>query len=170
MTIRTRLALPSVVLLAGALVSACGGSGAPTDASDKRFCQAQMSILDELVPDMSDLSDLENVEMPSNDDMADAMHAWADRIEEVGTPEGIPEDARAGFETTVEQARDITAADFAKADEDPGFDPFGGDLSGEAKDQAEAFGDYVNDKCGDPFGGDELPELPELPEAPESTE
>src|ERR687897_1054781 len=109
MTIRTRLTVTSAALLVGAVTTACGGGGggAPSDASEKDFCAAQSSLVENLLPD-----DMADPEMPSNEDMAKAVQDWGAEIEEVGTPEGISDDARAGFEAVVEQADDIDASDF----------------------------------------------------------
>ena len=109
MSTRTRLALSSAVLLVGAVTTACGGggSGAPADASEEEFCDAQSSLLEDLLP-----GDMTTPEMPSNEDMAQSVKDWGAEIEEVGTPEDIPDAARAGFEAIVEQAKDIDAADF----------------------------------------------------------
>ena len=70
MNIRTRLSMTSAVLLVGAVTAACGGggSGAPTDASEKEFCDTQTSLLEGLLPD-----DLTSGEMPSDEDMAKAV-------------------------------------------------------------------------------------------------
>ena len=87
--------------------AAAAASGAPTDASEKDFCDTQTSLFTDLVGDTS------NPQVPSNDDMAKAVKGWADKLEKVGTPEDIPDEARAGFEATVEQAKDIDADDFS---------------------------------------------------------
>ena len=154
---RTRLALASAVLLVGAVTTACGGggSGAPADASEDEFCDAQSSLLENLLPD-----DMTNPEMPSNEDMAQSVKDWGAEIEEVGTPEDIPDAARAGFEAVVEQAKEIDADDFDKDELELG----GADASAEVKEQAQAFSDYVTETCGNPIDDLEMPEMPESTE------
>ena len=154
---RTRLALSSAVLLVGAVTTACGGggSGAPADASEEEFCDAQSSLLENLLPE-----DMTNPEMPSNEDMAQSVKDWGAEIEEVGTPEDIPDAARAGFEAVVEQAKEIDADDFdmEKLEE---LEMGGADASAEVKEQAQAFSDYLTETCGNPIDDLEMPEMPE---------
>ena len=157
MDIRTRLTLTCAVLLVGGLTSACGGSGgAPTDASEKGFCEAADSLLADLVPE-----DMTSPELPSDEDMATAVQDWGRRMEEVGTPGNISEKARKGFESVVEQAQDVDASDFSLEHLEE-LEQGGADASAEVKEQAEAFGDYVADTCGDPMDDVELPELPDM--------
>ena len=163
MTIRTRLTtVTSAALLVAAVTTACGGGGggAPSDASEKDFCAAQSSLVENLLPD-----DMADPEMPSNEDMAKAVQDWGAEIEEVGTPEGISDDARAGFEAVVEQANDIEASDFTmeKLEE---LEMGGADASAEVKEQAQAFSDYLTETCGNPMDDLELPEVPDMSETP----
>ncbi|RYC04173.1 hypothetical protein [Nocardioides zhouii] len=158
MASRTRLSLITVALLVGAATSACGGGGAgggaPTDASEKDFCQTQSSLLTDLMP-----ADMSNPELPSDEKMAKAVQDWAKKIEEVGTPEDISDDARQGFETIVAQANEIDAADFSieKLEE---LEAGGKDASAEAKKQADAFEKYLTETCGNPLDNLEMPEMP----------
>ncbi|GAA5114441.1 hypothetical protein GCM10023339_20130 [Alloalcanivorax gelatiniphagus] len=162
MNIRTRLTLTSAVLLVGAVTSACGGGGggAPTDASEDGFCKAANSLLEDLVPE-----DLAAGEMPSDAEMAEAVKDWGTRMEEVGTPEDISDDARKGFEAVVAQTEEIDASDFSVENLEQ-LENGGEDASAEVKKQAEAFGTYLTDTCGDPMEDLEMPEL----EVPESTQ
>lgn len=165
MTIRARLTLAGAVLLVGAVTTACGGgSGAPSDASTDDFCEAANSLMSDLLPE-----DMGTPELPSDEDMAQAVKDWGSRMEEVGTPEDIPDDARKGFEAVVDQAKEIDAADFSmeKLEE---LEKGGADASKEVEEQADAFGDYLTESCGNPMDDIEMPELPEMPEIPESTE
>jgi hypothetical protein len=165
MTIRARLTLAGAVLLVGAVTSACGGgSGAPSDASEDGFCEAANSLMSDLLPE-----DMGTPELPSDEDMAQAVKDWGSRMEEVGTPEDIPDDARKGFEAVVDQAKEIDAADFSmeKLEE---LEKGGADASQEVEEQADAFGDYLTETCGNPMDDIELPEIPEIPEIPETTE
>jgi hypothetical protein len=161
-TIRARLTVTSAVLLVGAVTAACGGggSGAPGDASEDGFCEAANSLLTDLMPE-----DLSTPEVPSDEDMAEAVKDWGSRMEEVGTPEDISDDARAGFEAVLDQIEDIEASDFSAENLEELGDG-GAEASEEVQRQAEAFGDYVTETCGDPMDDIELPEL----EMPETTE
>ena len=162
MNTRTRLSLTSAVLLVGAVTTACGGGGgAPTDASEKDFCDTQSSLLGDLLPD-----DMTNPEVPTNDEMAKAVKDWGKELEEVGTPEDIPEDARAGFEAVVKQTKEIDASDFSieKLEE---LEQGGADASEKAQKQAQAFTDYLTEKCGNPLEDLDLPDMPEMPDSTE---
>jgi len=162
MTIRARLTLTSAVLLVGTVTSACGGSGgAPSDASKDGFCEAANSLMSDLMP-----ADTTTPELPSDEDMAKAVKDWGSRMEEVGTPEGISDDARKGFESVVDHAKEIDAEDFSM-DHLEELEMGGADASAEEKKQAEAFGNYLTDTCGNPMDDIEMPELPEVPESTE---
>lgn len=157
-TSRTRLTASAAVLLIGAAASACGGGGAgggaPADASEKEFCQTQTSLLEDLMPDMS------STELPSDEQMAKAVKDWGAKIEKVGTPEDISDDARKGFERIVEMADEIDASDFSieKLEQ---LEAGGKDASAEARKQADAFEKYLTDTCGNPLDNLDLPQLPE---------
>ncbi len=159
MFIRTRLSMTGMVLLVGAVTTACGGSGAggggaPTDASEKDFCQTQTSLFEDLLPD-----DLTDPEVPTDEEMARAVQDWGTKLEEVGTPDGIPANARKGFEAIVAEAGDIDASDFS-IDSLEQLEQGGADASAEEKAQAQAFSDYLTETCGDPMDDLELPQLP----------
>ena len=163
MKLSTRLTMTSAVLMVGAATSACGGGGAPTDASEKDFCETQTSLLSDLMPD-----DMSNPELPSDEEMAKAVKDWGADLEEVGTPEDIPDDARKGFDNVVEQAKEVDASDFS-IDELEELEAGGKDASAEVKKQAEAFSDYLTETCGNPLENLDLPEMPDM-EMPETTE
>ena len=155
---RTRLTVTAAALLVGAATSACGGGGsgggAPTDASEKEFCQTQTSLLEDLMP-----ADMTNPELPSDEKMATAVQDWARKVEDVGTPKDISDDARKGFEAIVEQANKVDASDFSieKLEE---LEAGGKDASAEARKQADAFEKYLTETCGNPLDDLEMPELP----------
>ena len=156
---RTRLTVSAAALLVGAVASACGsggvGGGPPSDASKKDFCQTQTSLLEDLMP-----ADMSNPELPSDEQMAQAVKDWGAKIDEVGTPEDISDDARKGFERVVEMANDIDPADFSieKLEE---LEAGGEKASAEAKKQADAFEKYLTETCGNPLDDLEMPEMPE---------
>jgi hypothetical protein len=163
MKLSTRLTMTSAVLVVGAATSACGGGGAPTDASEKDFCETQTSLLSDLMPD-----DMSNPELPSGEEMAKAVKEWGADLERVGTPEDIPDDARKGFDNVVEQAKEVDASDFS-IDKLEELEAGGKDASAEVKKQAEAFSDYLTETCGNPLENLDMPEMPDL-EMPETTE
>ena len=157
MNIGTRLSLTTTVLLVGAVTTACGGGGAPSDASEKDFCATQTSLLQDLLPD-----DMTNPEVPSDEEMAKAVKNWGKKLEEVGTPDDIPEDARKGFERVMKQANDIDPSDFT-IDKLEQLESGGAEASAEAKKQAQAFTDYLTETCGNPLDDLDMPEMPEMP-------
>lgn len=136
--------LTASLLLVGASVVGCGGGSAPTDASEKEFCDSLTSVFDDI--DMS--------EQPSEKEALAMIKAWAKDMEEVGTPENISDDARDGFELMIEQVgelkEDDSAADLEKLDES---------LSDSEKKATEAFEKYSTDTCGSMMEQD-LPEVP----------
>ena len=75
----------TVVLLAGG-EEGTPGEGAPTDASAEDFCGAMREV------------DVVRGEVPSQA----TVDAYAEGLAETGTPEGIPGDARDGFELLVD--------------------------------------------------------------------
>lgn len=141
------LLLAASLALVAAGVSSCGGD-APTKAAEEDFCEAFTSLFAD-VPDSPDVDEADAVQ---------AFRDWGERLEEVGTPEDMGEQARAGFERTLEVVRDldegVTLAD---------FDSLGEDLPAQAQEQVEAFDAYAFDTCGNPLDDVSLPEVPELP-------
>ncbi|KRF12433.1 hypothetical protein ASG90_15825 [Nocardioides sp. Soil797] len=112
-----RLALvgASMALLGG--MTACGGP--PDDASEKDFCDGWSKFEE------------------SSSDFDDAKDAVKD-LEDVGTPKGISDDARKGFEFLVDEIGD--------ADDEDDL-PDDSDLSDDEKKQSEAFSKYVMETC-----------------------
>ena len=145
------------LLLVAATTAACGGSGdsAPEAASTDDFCAAQSSLFTDLDLDFTD----PDAALPTEEEMADAMHGWADRIAEVGTPEDIPDEAREGFEETVTAAQELTVEDLTS----PDLDALESKMSDEAQAKVEAFSTYVSDTCGSVLP-DDMPEMPEMPD------
>ena len=135
---RAVAAVAAPLLLLGSL-TACGG--APTDASKKDFCKVHNAE-----PDLGGLD-----ENSSNKEIAKVFKKELDKItedaEETGTPEDIPDDAREGFELTLEKAKDLSEDDIEKAIKDE-EDPFE-DFSGDDKKKVQAYDDWASDYCGD---------------------
>lgn len=130
-------------------LTACGGSGAPTDASKDDFCEAFNSQYDFF-------SDFDAE--ASADEQADAwvegFKEYAENLEEVGTPEGISDEAREGFEITVEELKDLDADEVKKAIEEN--DTEFAEISKDDEEKANAFNEYGTEECGGPdLGGEE---------------
>lgn len=113
----------SLVLVAG---TAVGCSGAPTDASKDDFCKQALKV----------------GEVQSADDAND----WAKDAEDIGTPEGMSDDARDGFEVIVDAAKDAEEED-GKIKEP--------DVSKDDEKKVEKYSEYVGKECA-----------PEVPDAP----
>lgn len=135
---RPLAAAGAAVLLALSL-SACGGS--PTDASVKDYCEATQG-------NSNDEEFTKALEDEDWDKIRDLVQEQADEVEEVGTPEDIPDDAREGFELQIEQAGDLSADDIEKAFKDQ-ENPFEADLSKDEKKKIEAYTKYESKTCAD---------------------
>ncbi len=120
--IKRPVAAASASMLLALALSACGGggSGAPEDASTEEFCEAYLEI-------------------GTLEDGAD-IKAYADNLGEVGTPEDIGEDERAGFEVFIEAASDVEDDASLEDIEEP-------DVSEEENADAEAFIAYASEAC-----------------------
>jgi hypothetical protein len=152
-----RTTVPTLALLVGATLAACGGD-APGDASETEFCDAQGSLFSGL-----DLGGADA--LPSDEELAEAFRDWGAELESVGTPEDMPQEARAGFEDLVREVEDVDAEDFSEEGLQQQLD----DLSDETGEQAEAFTAYVEETCSGLMGDLGDVDLPELPDLPSST-
>lgn len=143
----------SLVLVAGS-TAACGG-GAPTDASQADFC----GVFEDFYEVVGELG-----AEAENSDLIEALKDTGEDLEEVGTPEDISDEARAGFELTVKTIEEL---DDDATEED--LDNLEDDFSEEEKEQSEAFDEYLSETCDEPTG--ETPEeMPEEEPTEESTE
>ncbi|MCL2614196.1 MAG: hypothetical protein FWD95_13325 [Nocardioidaceae bacterium] len=97
---RTALAVGAAALMTFSL-TACGSSasGAPTNASKADFCSAYKS----------EGAAFNGLDKGDYAGLATAMHSFADKLKSVGTPAGMPSDARAGFEAMVGAASNADA-------------------------------------------------------------
>ena len=138
------LSAGAALLLVAGLGSACGG-GPPEDASEADFCRAYHSLTEDLADLAADASDARAVE---------TMRAWGERLQESGTPEDIPEEARDGYELVVDT---LEGLDEGTTQEE--LDQLGEDFSADEEKAGEAFATYVQETC--PM---ELPEMPALPD------
>ncbi|MET1060976.1 MAG: hypothetical protein ABWX84_15345 [Nocardioides sp.] len=96
------------------------GCGAPDDASTKDFCDAIAGLGE------------------AGDDFDKNKDAFKE-LGDTGTPEGISDDGREGFEILVD------LADEAKSSKDA--EKSGDDLSSDDEKKVEAFGKYVGETC-----------------------
>ena len=128
----------AAVLLAFSL-TACGG--APTDASTEDFCEAYNSSA-EIFADIDPEGD------PSEQagDATEAYKEYAEKLEEVGTPENISDDARDGFETLVDELGDLDEDDVEKFLEDPSSEI--AQVSEEDEKKVDEFTEYASEECG----------------------
>ncbi|WP_148616093.1 hypothetical protein [Nocardioides rubriscoriae] len=129
-------------LLAVSLTACGGGSDAPDDASKEDFCKAYQAE-----PEFDDaLNDASPEEQAKA--IKDAVTKLADDFEKVGTPKDIPDDAREGFEISLESARDLDTGDIQKAIEDKNGDFFDNLVTGDDQKKTKAFDDWASDYCG----------------------
>lgn len=139
----TRIKRPAATIGAAALLAfsltACGG--APTDASKDEFCEA----IDKAGQAAFEDIDLEN---PDEEAFVDALKESAEDLEEVGTPEDISDDAREGWELTIEAVKDLDADDIDFEDPELISDEF----SEDEQKKVDAYDEYENETCG---GGEE---------------
>ncbi len=126
-------------------MTAAGGDGGsdnaapPTDASTEEFC----GNFGDLLADLGKL-----------DPDAEASEAVAvlkeagDQLAETGTPEDMPEAARAGFDLVLEE---IDKLDDDATRED--VSNLGADVSPEQEDDMDAYEKYLQDTCADELSG-----------------
>lgn len=110
----------TMVLVAGT-TAACGG-GIPEDAPRADFCKA---IID----------------LPSDKPNQDDIDGYAEKLEETGTPKGLSEKGRKGFEKWVEFVGDVDADDSDKELQKKFQDEI------EKDGDFEALFDYVGKEC-----------------------
>jgi hypothetical protein len=90
---RTALVATSL-LLVGGMATACGGAGgAPDNASTEKFCKA--------------FTDAPTTGKPSQQDL----DKWVSTLKDTGTPKGISDDERNGFEVLVDALDDADVND-----------------------------------------------------------
>lgn len=132
------LAIASLALVAGTMTG-CSGD-APTDASKDDFCQT----FEDMQKEMSAVD-----EDAESSELVKTLKKLGSTMEDVGTPEDIPEDARKGFELFVGTIKDLP--DDATEKE---LDEVDKDFSDAENKQFEEFQTYVGKTCAD-FGGEE---------------
>ena len=138
------------------VLAGCGGgaSGAPTDASQEDFCTTYttgfLGAFEDLDPKASEQDQAEAI--------LDSLKKWAGEMEDLGTPEDMSDEARKGFELTLESIQDLNADDLQDEEAMAELDK---DLSGDDKAAATALQTYVTDNCD--FGLPDPGDLPSLP-------
>jgi len=119
------------------------GGGAPSDASVDDFC----GTFNDFYAEVEELG-----EGAADEDVVAALKDTGEELDEVGTPEDISDDARAGFEATVGAIGDLpddaTQEDVANLQNDYTEDEQG---------QVDEFSSYLNETCGFDEGGGEAP-------------
>jgi hypothetical protein len=137
----------SLVLVAGGAVG-CGddgdsGGGAKKDdgASTEDFCAAFQAFAD-------DLQDVTGEEA----NLGEILKKAAKRIEDVGTPKGIPDDAKEGLQLTLDAIADLP--DDASVEDMGGLEE---GFSAADKEKTDAFSEYLEKTCPD-LGGSGEPE------------
>ena len=139
---RTKLLVRPVAALGAAALAlsltACGGgaSDAPDDASEEDFCEAFNNAYEPLASS-------EDAEL--SEDQFNEFQDGVAEIGEVGTPEGISEEEREGFEIFVEEIADLSYDDFQESVES-GDEELPG-VSQEDSDKAGAFAEYAGKTC-----------------------
>lgn len=139
------------------VLAGCGGGGAsgtPTDASQETFCETYTSgfaeAFEEIDPEASQQEQAEVILV--------SLKEWAGEMEDVGTPEDMSDEARDGFDLTLESIQDLNADDLQ---DEEAMAKLEDDLSEDEKEAAEALQTYVTDNCD--FG---MPEGLETPTTP----
>ena len=136
------LVAAALILVAGGAVG-CGdddGGGGGSDdktASVDDFCGAFQDFYD----------DLEGV-TGEEENLGEILKKAAKRIEDVGTPEDIPDDAKEGLQLTLDAINDLP--DDASAEDMAGIEK---EYSDAEKEKTDAFTEYLGKTCPDIGGG-----------------
>lgn len=129
---RTALTMAGLALVIGGLAGCGGDDDPPADASKADFC-ANFSALND---------DLGELGADDEDAALDVLKDAISKMEDTGTPEGIPDDAREGLQITIDAINglddDATGEDLEKLDEG---------MSDADQDKSDAFDDYLSTTC-----------------------
>lgn len=135
--IKRPLAAAGATALLALSLSACGG-GSPTDASEKDFCGG--------LADVVAASTAIAGEEPDEEEWTSIQEAYAD-LGDIGTPEGIGDAERNGFEVTVDT---ISGLDYDEAKKSFGDEDGSDTIPGVSKDEekdVEKFSAYATKTC-----------------------
>ncbi len=117
-----------------------GAAAAPADASKDDFCEAY-TFEPDFPDDPASLSEDEQVSLVS-----DTLQQIQDKLASVGTPSDIPDDARAGYELSVDAVGSLNEDEIRAAvlaQEDPFTDLFGAD----EQQDVDAFDSWSKEYC-----------------------
>ena len=126
--------LAALALLLGFLAG-CGddASDAPESASVEDFCGVFLDLAQTAQEQGAEASDADALKL---------LKDLADKLEDVGTPEDMPEDARDGLQLLIDKIKDLpddaTAQDLAEVEKD---------FSEEDKANQEALQKYLGEAC-----------------------
>jgi hypothetical protein len=119
--------------LAGCGDDSSGGSDSSDSASVDEFCGVFLDLAKTAQEQGADASDADAVKL---------LKDLADKLEDVGTPEGMPQDAQDGLQLLIDKIKDLpddaTAEDLANVEKD---------FSEEDKANQEALQTYLGEKC-----------------------
>lgn len=143
--IKRRVAAVTAPLLLALSLTACGGgssgaSGAPEDASKDGFCEAY-DYAPDFPDDINSVSEDEQVKA-----ISDGLAEIKQKLNDVGTPEDIPAEAREGFELSLDAANDVSDDDIRKALSDD-TDPFEETFDDTEQKKVDAFDKWASDYC-----------------------
>lgn len=137
---KTALTIAGLALAVSGLAG-CGGDddsdagGLPRDASSDDFCSAFTTFA----------KDIEEFAVDADASAAvEAMQGFSDDIREVGVPESASDEDAEGLEVTLDAIDDLDSD--ASIEEISSLDE---DFSEAEKEKADAFGDYLEEECGD---------------------
>lgn len=142
-SIKRPLAAAGAAVLMGLTLTACGGSY-PTDASKDDFCGGFKDIV-------TASTGLKGEE-PSEDEWKKIQEAYGD-LGDTGTPKGIGDDERKGFEAMVKAITDLDYKDAKKAFGDKDGESSVPGVSKDDEDDIEKFTKYVGTTCADALSG-----------------
>jgi hypothetical protein len=138
----TKRALAATLILMAGITAGCGDSDQPaaSDPPEPATVEEFCGVFDDFFAEMSELTG--TGDEPDQQAMIQAVKGVADRLEEVGSPEDIPDDAQAGLDVTTEALQglpdDATQQDLAELETD---------FTEEEQTQTKAFDTYVTSTC-----------------------
>ncbi|AIY19376.1 hypothetical protein ACIRN4_02975 [Pimelobacter simplex] len=142
-SIKRPLAAAGAAVLMGLTLTACGGSS-PTDASKDDFCGSFKDIVSTTTSVKGD--------EPNEDEWKKIQKSYED-LGEVGTPKGIGDDERKGFEAMVDAISGLDYKDAKKAFGDKDGSSSVPGVSKDDEDNIEKFTKYVGTTCADALSG-----------------
>lgn len=100
MILRRSLRVLGAAALAAAALTACSSENSPTVAE---FCDV-----------VNDTEPYEGIAPDAYDELAVALKEHVEAVEQTGTPEEMPEDARDGWQTTVDRVNELSVEEIAE--------------------------------------------------------